>query len=69
MPELPGSRVMMVGPGASAGTLPVGGELERVAATESQAPDPAWVASIAELVRDRVVVAVKHLIPGLVPPI
>ena len=47
MPELPGSRVMMVGPGASAGTLPVGGELERVAATESQAPDPAWIASIA----------------------
>ena len=47
MPELPGSRVMMVGPGASAGTLPVGGELQRVAATESQAPDPAWIASIA----------------------
>ena len=47
MPELPGSRVMMVGPGASVGSLPVGGELERVSAGESQAPDPAWIASIA----------------------
>ena len=47
MPELPGSRVMMVGPGASVGSFPVGGELERVSAGESQAPDPAWIASIA----------------------
>ena len=38
---------MMVGPGASVGSLPVGGELERVSAGESQAPDPAWIASIA----------------------
>ena len=45
MPELPGSRV--IGPGASVGSLPVGGELERVSAGESQAPDPAWIASIA----------------------
>ena len=47
MPELPGSRVMMVGPGASVGSLPLGGELERASAGESQAPDPAWIASIA----------------------
>ena len=47
MPELPGSRTMMVGPGASTGSLPVGGEFERVAAAESQAPDPAWIAAIA----------------------
>ena len=44
---LPGSRVMRVGPGASVGSFPLGGELERASAGESQAPDPAWIASIA----------------------
>ena len=47
MPELPGSRATTVGPGGSAGSLPLGGDLESVAASESQAPDPAWIASIA----------------------
>ena len=48
MPELPGSRVDEVGPNGSAGALPLGGELESAAASESQAPDPAWIASIAK---------------------
>ena len=47
MPELPGSRAMTVGPSGSARALPLGGELESVAASESQAPDPAFIASIA----------------------
>src|SRR6185312_9519591 len=47
MPELPGSRAMRVGPSGSAGALPLGGELENLAASESQAPDPAFIASIA----------------------
>ena len=47
MPELPGSRAVTVGPSGSAGALPLGGDLESAAASESQAPDPAWIASIA----------------------
>jgi cysteine desulfurase / selenocysteine lyase len=47
MPKLPGSRTMTVGPETPTGSLPVGAEFERVAAAESQAPDPAWIASIA----------------------
>jgi len=47
MPELPGSRAVTVGPSGSAGALPLGGDLESAAASESQAPDPAWIAAIA----------------------
>src|SRR6185295_14519533 len=47
MPELPGSRAVTVGPSGSAGALPLGGDLESAAAAESQAPDPAFIASIA----------------------
>ena len=47
MPELPGSRAVTVGPNGSAGALPLGGDLESAAASESQAPDPARIASIA----------------------
>jgi len=47
MPELPGSPAVTVGPSGSAGALPLGGDLESAAASESQAPDPAWIAAIA----------------------
>jgi cysteine desulfurase / selenocysteine lyase len=47
MPELPGSQVMSVAPGASGAGLPSAGDLERAAAFQRQAPDPAWIASIA----------------------
>jgi cysteine desulfurase / selenocysteine lyase len=45
MPELP-SRAWAA-PGASAATPPSADSLERAAALEGQAPDPAWIASIA----------------------
>jgi cysteine desulfurase / selenocysteine lyase len=47
MPELPGSQAWAAAPSASAATLPSADSLERAAALEGQAPDPAWIASIA----------------------
>lgn len=47
MPEFSGTRTIGAGPGASVEALPVGAELERSAAAGSQAPDPAWIASLA----------------------
>jgi hypothetical protein len=47
MPEIPGSQVVTVAPAASGAGLPTAGDLERAAAFQSQAPDPAWIASIA----------------------